>query len=144
MAATHEHGFTLVTDEELQVGFDYAAKKDGITLRLERLRTLTNNAGKTRLNAGEKLTPREIAARAVRAYLRSFRGIAFTEREFQGYVHAIAKILSERNPNTKAKRLREKAAAELAAVSYGIQRTPDMDPRTQYEIEHGFTGHPLE
>lgn len=144
MTATVEHSFTLFSDEELQVGFDYAAKKDGITLRFERLRTIANNAGKTRINADERLKPREIAARAVRAYLKGYRGITFTEREFQGYVHAIAKMLSERNPNTKAKRTHEKEVADIMATSYGLEGTSNIDPEINRQLSLNLTGHPLE
>jgi hypothetical protein len=130
-----EHRFTLVTDSELTMAYEYVAKKDKIRLRIERLRAIANNAGKTRINAEGKLTPRQVATRAVDAYEREYRGIRIGHKEYTALVHGVAKILSERNTNTRAKRSRDKAADELKNVGYNINNTPEMNRAIQQELE---------
>jgi len=140
MEAHIAHGFKLFSNEELGVGIAYAAAKDKVTLDYGRLRTLANDAGKTRLNGGGKLTPRDAASRAVKAFLRTYRGVHFTERSYQGYVHAIAKMMSERNPRTLSKRQREADVEEILAITHNIDQTPEIDPEINRQLSLKLTG----
>lgn len=136
-----EHGFSLFTDAEIEVGLRHAATNDRVTLDYGRLRRLSNDAGKTRINAGEaKMTPRMAATRALQHFEREFRGSRMTERVFEAYVHAIAKMMSERSPRTRAKRRRDAEVAEILALSYKIDETPDIDPEVNRQLSLKLTG----
>ncbi len=138
---THvEHGFSLFTDEEIAVGLDYAAQKDHVSLDYGRLRRIADAAGKTRINAGVPLSPKEAATRAIKAFEREFPGSRIRERLYKGYVHAIAKMMSERNPNTHAKRRKEAEVEEILAVSHNIDSTPPIDPEINRQLALGLTG----
>lgn len=129
-----EHAFPLFTDAEIQTGLQYAAEKDRISLDYVRLRTLANNAGKTRVNAQDRLTPREAVSRAIKAFNREYPGSQIRDRAFEGYVHAIAKMMSGRSPNTKAKREKDQQVEEILALGHKIDETPPMDPSINEEL----------
>lgn len=135
-----EHGFALFTDAEIEVGLKHAATKDGITLDYGRLRRISNNAGKTRLNAETKLTPREAATRALKSFEREFSGSRIPPRTFEAYVHAVAKMMSERSPKTRKKRRTEAEVAEILALSHKIDETPNIDPEINRQLALGLTG----
>lgn len=135
-----EHGFPLFLDEEIEVGLHYAAQKDHVRLEYGRLRRLANDAGKNRINAEVKLTPKQAALRAIRGFEREYPAVRFRPEAARGYVHAIAKMLSERNPVTKAKRKRDAEAAEILALSYKIDETPEIDPELNRQLRLHLTG----
>ncbi|MES2006851.1 MAG: hypothetical protein V4436_01950 [Patescibacteria group bacterium] len=140
---TVEHGFELFRDDELMVGYKYARSKNGVTLSISRLREVMNNAGKTRINSeGQKrqLTPREVITRALKAFERQHNGVRISEKEYQAYVHAGAKMFSERNLNTKTKHRIEREVEEIEEALHGIEDAKPIDPKVQYELAHGFTG----
>lgn len=134
MAQVIEHSFRLFSESEIELGLNYAAQKDMVTLNYVRLRTIANNAGKNRINSEKKLTPREAASRALQGFQREFPGTRLSPREFEGYVHAVAKMLSERSPRTSAKRIKDKEAEEILALNHKIAETPDIDPEINRQI----------
>ncbi len=140
MAITIEHQFPLFSDEEVHVGRDYVLQKYHLTLDYARLRRLANTAGTTRINAEKKLTPRESATRALRAFEREFPGSKMSERYFEGYVHAIAKMLAERSPRTRAKRQREKEMEELHEATAGLEDTSPIDPEINRQLSLAIFG----
>ncbi len=134
MAITIEHQFPLFSDEEVQTGRDFVIQKYNLSLDYARLRRVANAAGKTRINAEKKLTPREAATRALRAFEREYPGSRMLERTFEGYVHAIAKMFAERSPRTRAKRLREKELTEYQEAIDGLEHAKPIDPEINAQL----------
>lgn len=132
--AVVEHGFMLFSDAELDIGIKYAAEKDHISINFGRLRTIANNAGKNLHNVEEKITPREATFRATRAFEREFPGVKFSDKVFNAYVHAIAKMFSERNPKTRVKRQIETERNEILEASHDVESSKPIDPEVNREI----------
>ncbi len=63
-----------------------------------------------------------------------------TERVFEGYVHAIAKMLAERSPRTRAKRQREKELAELHEATDGLDHAQPIDPEINKQLSLAIFG----
>lgn len=138
MTAHIEEGFPLFSEEEISRGIKYAAEHDHVTLDYRRLKVIANNAGKNRINA--RLTPRQAVSRALQAYHNEFPAVQFPAVYFEGYVHAVAKMLNWRSPKVKAKREREEEQAELDAVLHGLDEAQPIDPLVNQQIALGQTG----
>jgi len=114
-----ERGFEEFSGAELDVGYDYAIDSCGVRVDYAVLKRAGNHAGgirKARAEAGKKCLPREAATEALRAYEQRNRVRVSSDR-FEAYVRSIAKMLSERNPQTKEKRRREREIAEIKAAA---------------------------
>ena len=128
-----EEGFELVSEEELDMAIEYVAQKDFVSLNRIRLKVIADNAGKTRVV--KRVAPRTAAARAMQNYHNEYPSVQFPERYFEGYVHAVAKILSSRSPHVAAKRRIEARKADLRAAGYGLSKSPPMQRAIQQELE---------
>ncbi len=133
MTRTIEHSFMLVSNEELDLGIKYAAKKDLVTLQHLRLRTIANNAGKY-MHGAPGLTPRQAAAKAMQAYHNEYPSVQFPSPYFEGYVHAVAKIMNGRSPRVVAKRERDRKIADINLASFGIEWSKPLDPEVQRDL----------
>lgn len=141
MAITIEHQFPLFSDEEVQTGRNYVIEKYNLSLDYGRLRRVANAAGKTRINAEKKLTPREAATRAIRAFEREYPGSKMPEQTFEGYVHAVAKMFAERSPRTRAKRLHQKELREQQEAIDGLENAKPIDPEINAQLSLAIFGH---
>ena len=128
-----EEGFELVSEEELDMAIEYVAKKDFVALNRTRLRVIANNAGKTRIV--KRVAPRVAASRAMQNYHNEFPAVRFPTDFFEGYVHAVAKILNSRSPHVAAKRRIDERKADLRAAGYGLSKSPPMQAAIQQELE---------
>ncbi len=136
---THiEEGFPLFSEDEISRGMKYAAEHDHVTLDYRRLKVIANNAGKSRINAS--LTPRQAVSRALQAYHNEYPAVNFPSVYFEGYVHAVAKMLNWRSPKVKAKRERDEAQEELEAAFHGLDEAQPIDPEVNRQIALGQTG----
>jgi|SRR3989338_4919846 len=114
-----EPGFSEFSSAELDVGYNYAISVCREQITRETLRVAGNQAGaifKAKREKQEKCDPRQAATEALRAYCRR-NYLSMAMYRFNVYVRSIAKMLSERNPQTIAKRNREREAAEIRAAS---------------------------
>ena len=128
-----EDSFMLVSTLELDEGLKHARKKDGVFLIRQRLRTIANNAGKN-MHGEPGLTPRQATVRAMQAYHNEYLRVQFPQPYFDGYVHAVAKIMSNRSPAVMNKRACDRETSERNAASFGIDMTKNIDPVIQTEI----------
>lgn len=114
-----ERGFAEFSSAELDVGYNYAIDKFHEQITRETLRIAGNQAGaifKAKREKQEQCNPRQAATEALRGYCRR-NHLSMTVYRFNAYVCGIAKMFSERNPQTVAKRNRERVLAELRAAS---------------------------
>jgi hypothetical protein len=123
--------FSEFSDEEVLTGYSYAQEKVGVPVDFAALRRIANEAGFTRL-ARQGFTPRQAASQALWAYER--RNGPMTERREESYIRAVAKMLSERNKKTQAKRERETLAEEAKVASHDIERAHPLDEAVQRDL----------
>lgn len=110
-----ESGFKEFSSSELDVGYNYAIDACGERINREVLRVTANHAGgifKAKREKQEKSDPRQAATEALRTHCQR-NHLSMTTHRFNTYVRSIAKMMAERNPNTRAKRSRERESAEL-------------------------------
>ena len=114
-----ERGFSEFTSAELDIGYKYAIDVSHEQITRETLRVAGNQAGaifKAKREKQEKCDPRQAATEALRGYCQR-NHLSMSIYRFNAYVRGIAKMLSERNPQTVAKRNRERVLADIQAAS---------------------------
>ncbi len=114
--SAQEKSFREFTPDELDVGYNYAIDKCHTRVDYATLRKVGNHAGAIR-KADPKKTVRKAAMEAMRAYEKRTKVRFNNVARFNAYIRSIAKMLSERNPDTKEKRSLERYREELEEVS---------------------------
>jgi hypothetical protein len=123
--------FREFTDDEVLVGYHYAEEKVRTPVNLSSLRRIANDAGILRLSR-PGFKPRDAATQALWAYEQ--RNGNMTEAKSEAYIRSVAKMLSERNSKTKAKRERDALAEEAKAAAYGLNTAQNLSPTIQLEL----------
>ena len=109
-----QESFREFNSSELDVGYNYAVEQCSCRVDYAALKRIGNEAGAIRKARG--CPANEAAKKALDAYIKRNRISSMQVMRRQAYIRSVAKMLSERNPATVAKRNREAREAELAAV----------------------------